>query len=288
MENTNFKVYQHKTPNGKYYIGITSLNVYRRWQNGLGYKNQFFGRAVIKYGWDNIEHKVLYEGLNQKEAELIEEDLIYYYKQQKLSYNVDNGSISSISKRTEESKKKLSDALKKKWQDPEFREKMRLSNSKRKGTKNKMTPERIFKQEQKLEKLELKRKENLENKIILQYNLKGEFVKEWNNATEIANFYNVTNSNITYHLKNKTKTCCNYIFKYKNDDWEVKPIIKRKEIVSKKKPDFIFKYDTNNNLIDSFNSINKAAKSIKVSMTTFNKHIALNNNYKNFIWKIIK
>lgn len=257
----------------------------------MGYTTQVFGRAIIKYGWNNIEHKVLYEGLNQKEAELIEEDLIYYYKSINKSYNVDNGSCSSIYKRTEETKKKLSDSLKKKWKEPEFREKMDLVSAKRRGTKWTLTETRIETLKRKEEiKLEKQQKHIIkeESRKILEYNLSGEFIREWNNATEIANFYNVTNSNITHHLRNKTKTCCNCIFKYKNDNWEVKPVIKRKERVYKKKPDFIFKYDTNNNLIDSFNNISKAAKSIKVSSTTFNKHIALNNNYKDFRWEIIK
>lgn len=290
MKNEKFCVYQHKTPNGKYYIGITSLKPERRWQNGLGYSNQVFGRAVLKYGWDNIEHTVLYKDLNQKEAELIEEDLIFFYKQQKLSYNVDNGSNSSISKRTEESKKKLSDSLKKKWQDPEFKEKMRLVNSKRKGTKNKMTPERIFKQEQRLEKerlLELKRKENLENKIILQYDLKGEFVKEWNNIKEISEYYNITSEAVRAHLKGKTKKCVNHLFKYKTDKSElILPV--SKESKTRRKPDFIFKYNTNGELIESFNNYTKAGESVMVTGITFKKHTEINKKYKGFVWEIFK
>lgn len=290
MKNEKFCVYQHKTPNGKYYIGITSLKPERRWQNGFGYLNQVFGRAVLKYGWDNIEHTVLYKDLNQKEAELIEEDLIFFYKQQKLSYNVDNGSNSSISKRTEESKKKMSDSLKKKWQDPEFKEKMRLVYMKRRGTKNKMTPERIFKQEQRLEKerlLELKKKETIENRKVLQYTLNGEFIKEWNNVKEIAEYYKVTPETVWTHLKGKTKKCVNHLFKYKTDKSElILPV--SKESKTRRKPDFIFKYNTNGELIESFNNYTKAGKSVMVKGDTFKKHTEINKEYKGFVWEISK
>lgn len=72
-----YKVYMHVVPNGKVYIGITKVSVKARWNGGRGYKNQLFGRAVEKYGWDNIEHIVLFDDIEDEDtALLIEEDLI--------------------------------------------------------------------------------------------------------------------------------------------------------------------------------------------------------------------
>ena len=52
----------HICPNKKVYIGITSKNVNTRWQNGKGYPNNpYFTNAILKYGWDNIQHIILFE-----------------------------------------------------------------------------------------------------------------------------------------------------------------------------------------------------------------------------------
>lgn len=77
----NYKVYYHKNKiNGKYYIGITKKeNPEKRWRKGEGNKNQFFYKAIQKYGWDNFEHKILFDGLTIKEAKEKEIELIKKY-----------------------------------------------------------------------------------------------------------------------------------------------------------------------------------------------------------------
>jgi len=65
-------------PNKKLYIGITN-NTYARWKNGKGYENQVVGRAILKYGWDNIYHIVIYNELSIKTACQLEKDYIKYY-----------------------------------------------------------------------------------------------------------------------------------------------------------------------------------------------------------------
>lgn len=98
-----FCVYRHTSPSGKVYIGI-SKSLKRRWEgSGMNYlrKNKdgkyihwLFARAIIKYGWDNFKHEILFENLDEISAKLIEEDLIYYYKKDRLSYNVAPGGFS--------------------------------------------------------------------------------------------------------------------------------------------------------------------------------------------------
>lgn len=73
-------IYKHTCPNGKVYIGITSLEPEERWRKGRGYSNNYhFFNAIIKYGWDNIEHSILHKGLAQNEAQNIEAQLIAQY-----------------------------------------------------------------------------------------------------------------------------------------------------------------------------------------------------------------
>ena len=65
----NYSVYIHLFPNNKVYIGITKQKPEHRWNNGKGYKNNdYLANAILKYGWNNIEHKILYSNLTKEEA----------------------------------------------------------------------------------------------------------------------------------------------------------------------------------------------------------------------------
>lgn len=93
MANRNWTVYRHTSPSGKVYIGITGQKPRDRWgRNGRGYKRSpSFYNAILKYGWDNIVHEILYSNLTEQEAQNIEVSLINLYKSQNLSYNIANG-----------------------------------------------------------------------------------------------------------------------------------------------------------------------------------------------------
>lgn len=76
----NFTLYMHIVPNGKKYIGITKRNPKNRWNGGSGYSsNEEFYEDIKKYGWNNIEHRILMSGLSQKEAEEWEVKMIAMY-----------------------------------------------------------------------------------------------------------------------------------------------------------------------------------------------------------------
>lgn len=80
MSNILYCVYMHTLPNGKRYVGI-SQNPIRRWNSGRGYrKNPTFFADIEKYGWDNIQHEILYEGLSHQFAKQVEHNLIVEYK----------------------------------------------------------------------------------------------------------------------------------------------------------------------------------------------------------------
>lgn len=110
----NYIVYMHVFPNNKKYIGITSKKPKQRWESGTGYRTQrLMYRAIQKYEWDNIEHKILYINLTKEEAEQKEIELIKRYKTNnpKYGYNVENGG-NSIGKHSKETRKKISYANK--------------------------------------------------------------------------------------------------------------------------------------------------------------------------------
>lgn len=75
-----FKVYCHICPDDTRYIGITSQYLKTRWRKGgIGYEGQHFYEAVLKYGWNNIKHEVLFENLSEEEAYIKEIELIKQY-----------------------------------------------------------------------------------------------------------------------------------------------------------------------------------------------------------------
>lgn len=126
MEEHNYTVYMHKNKiNGKVYIGITKQIPKKRWNNGKGYNEQYFKKAIEKYGFDNFEHLILHENLTQKEAEQKEIELIAYYKsnQRKFGYNIDNGG-KTIGTHSEKTKLKISNAHKGKKRSEELTKKL--------------------------------------------------------------------------------------------------------------------------------------------------------------------
>lgn len=135
-----YTVYKHTTPNGKVYIGITRQKPVNRWLNGKGYqKQEYFYNAILKYGWDNIKHEILFEGLTKEEAEEKEVELIKQYKSanRKYGYNIANGgnvigrfneeTIEKIRKanlgktHTKETRAKLSKLERERWKNPAYR-----------------------------------------------------------------------------------------------------------------------------------------------------------------------
>ena len=134
----SYSVYKHTFPNGKVYIGITSLKPEIRWRNdGRGYDSQqYMARAIKKYGWCNVAHEILFDELTKEEAEQREIELINYYKsnQREYGYNVQNGG-NTTGTHSEETKKYLSEIAKKRFSVKEnhpFYEKTHSDETKRK------------------------------------------------------------------------------------------------------------------------------------------------------------
>lgn len=138
----NYCVYKHTFPNGKVYIGITCENPKDRWKkDGSGYltkkkngeyRQPLMAYAVIKYGWDSVEHEILFSGLIKEEAESKEQELIAKYKSNNrdFGYNIANGG--SVNQHSEETKRKISEAQKGKKRGPtpeETKEKIRKANT---------------------------------------------------------------------------------------------------------------------------------------------------------------
>lgn len=73
----NWCVYRHTFPDRRVYIGITSDEPQKRWNNGIGYRHHArLFHEIVCYGWYNIDHEILIEGLDEKAAKSEEKRLI--------------------------------------------------------------------------------------------------------------------------------------------------------------------------------------------------------------------
>lgn len=87
-----YTIYMHTTPSGKVYIGQTSKeDPNERWLNGNGYKDiRLFYPEIKKYGWDNIEHKILHTNLSWVQADILEKLYICFFQEKNISLNIAN------------------------------------------------------------------------------------------------------------------------------------------------------------------------------------------------------
>lgn len=216
-------VYKHTCPNGKVYVGITSQNPLRRWNNGKGYHTQtLFYKAILKYGRNNIKHEILFSGLTETQAKNKEIELIALHKstERKFGYNITlggesgNGHICSNATR-----KKLSEKMKGKntWQkgrkaSEETKRKMSEAQKKYLETHTPINTGKHLSKEQK-EKISLSL-----SKAVGQYTLEGKLITKFKSTTEASKLTGVDNSTICRCCKGQRKAAGGYVWGYLNDN----------------------------------------------------------------------
>ena len=112
MGKKQYTLYQHITPDNKRYIGATSLPPLKRWQNGNGYRsNALFWEAIQRWGWDNITHEIIAEGLTKSAAALGEHEYIVNCKANNPAhgFNKSSGYGFTGCKHTTEARQKISE-----------------------------------------------------------------------------------------------------------------------------------------------------------------------------------
>lgn len=128
----SYCVYKHTSPSRKVYVGITCQAPERRWRNGEAYKeNDYFYKAILKYGWENFKHEILFDGLNREEACAKEIEIIKELKanDRSFGYNIEAGGTSS--RLSEETKEKIRNKHIGLKPNAETRAKMSIAQSKR-------------------------------------------------------------------------------------------------------------------------------------------------------------
>lgn len=243
-------VYMHTNKvNGKRYIGQTCMSTKQRWGvDGCNYKKStYFYNAIQKYGWDNFLHEVLFDNLTLDEANAKEIELIEFYQTMNddFGYNLrSGGSGGEFAERTKKLMSEIRQGEKNCWygkkHTEETKRRMSISGKGRKFTEEHkrriaeahkgktLTDEHKKKLSEALKgekspNFGIERSKETKEKIskakrgkaILQYDLQGNFIREWEYMLQISKELGYTRSSIWNVCEGKNKQAYGYIWKYK-------------------------------------------------------------------------
>lgn len=256
-----YVVYKHTVPNGKVYIGQTKKTTSDRWKNGKGYtchKHGWFWKAIEKYGWDNIKHEILYDDLTKELADFYEQYFIEVYKStdKQYGYNCQTGGSRNY-KYSEESKKNISESLKRLYAiSPPNTSSARKALLKKIGRK------------------------------IVQYDLDGNKIGEYNSAYEASQKTGISNKKINYALcvSDHVRQTGGYMWRYKeNAPEKLSPITIKRPCAQ---------YDLDGNLIKVWDDVKQADEAMSASKKrTAVERCCNGTGYKTaygFQWKFVK
>jgi len=200
-QNNNFIVYIHIRPdiNEPFYVG---KGISKRDRSKYG-RNQYWHNIVNKNN-GIFESKILFEGLSENEALLKEREIELDLRNK--GYILANIAECGVKagttgmKHSKESKHKMSEYWKQYYNE---------NPSPKKGIK--MSKESSEKKSKSMM--------GVMNKSIIQYDLEGNFIKEWSSISEAYLSLNkkITNGCINLACKGKIKTAFGYKWKYKNN-----------------------------------------------------------------------
>lgn len=236
-------IYKITSPSGKIYIG-SSKNIDKRKEDYRykRFKYQVKLKASInKYGWENHIFEII------EECEFTNLHLRERYWQE--YYNCIENGLNCVYTKTDTQPKILSE---------ETKSKMKAHLQKR-----------ILKNEQPA------------NKAILQYDLNGNFIKEWISFKEIRNNLGFCDRVLIDVCKGRKISACGFVWRYKTSNYLLKIEVPKKPINQ-----LLIQYDKEMNIINEFKSVMDAYKSTNISRTAIVNNLSgLSKSAGGFIWK---
>lgn len=204
--------------NGKKYIGQTSQTLQERsGSNGKNYRGcRYFYKSIQKYGWKNFERCILVDGLTLEQANEKEDEYIKLYKTEnrEFGYNLKGGGANP--KFNEETRKRLSQAqmgenngFYGKKHDEKTRRIMSQNHYDCNGEKNPNYGKKHTAEAK--ERMRTSRK----GKHILQYDLDGNFIKEWEYMSLAIKECGLDKRSLQRACQGVLKTTGGYIWRYK-------------------------------------------------------------------------
>lgn len=200
-------LYEHVSPSGKKYVGVTSMRPESRWEGGSGYRPcKAFYKAIQKYGWDNFKHNIIAGNLGEKTAKNMEKDLIAFNKAKGISYNITDGGDGSLGRPCSELRREMTRNI---WKGKKIpRDIVEKSAAKRRGIQ--------FSKEHR-EKIGIGKLGNGHgNKVVIEIE-NGKIVNEYKSCVEAARLLGVPPNSISRCCRRETQTCKKRVFIYKKD-----------------------------------------------------------------------
>lgn len=217
--------------NGKRYIGSTIVSFIKRKNhhfhnlNKNKHSNSYLQNAWNKYGKDNFKFEIIE---NCKKEEVLAKELYYimlynsFYNQ--CGYNIQYpGEGSRGIKLSNGTKEKISEAHKGKKLSQETKDKIRdFQKGRKKSKEHSIRMSKLHKGKNISKEVRLKMSKsrigiiNNSRKIsILQFDKQDNFIKEWESITEACKYLKLSNSAVSNNLKQLSKYCGGFKFKYK-------------------------------------------------------------------------
>ena len=246
MENNIWTVYEHISPSGKSYIGITS-NIKSRWANRGYYYctyNSAFKRAIEKYGWDSMEHNVVVSNVGFLTACNVEKDLITFNKKRNASYNITDGGQGTLGrvmssesrdknrkshigiKMTQEQRKNISEAhLNSKASREASKRTIKIAQKAWRGNHHSEETKKRMSEKAKGRDMtkailasKAKAHDYAPKKAVVQYSLSGTVIKNYDSIKQASEETGILRSAISNCLKGKTLSSGGYKWEYKRKE----------------------------------------------------------------------
>lgn len=207
-----WKVYCYTTPSNKKYIGITQYSLKQRMKSGY---NEYFSNAIKKYGLENINSEILRDDLTFEEATELERYYIHLYN----TTNKDKGY--NITYGGEGSRKydyfEVIDYYKNSGEC--FKDTLKYLGCSSKTLLN-ILEGAGYNRKELISKIDRETYYNQgKNTPVLQYDLKGNFIKEYKSIKEAADAVGLKSPTSIFAVcegkRNKTQ---NYFWRFKEGD----------------------------------------------------------------------
>lgn len=229
MEKKICQIYKIVSPSGRIYIGKTSnlklrIDYYKR----LKCKKQpLLYYSLLKYGFSGHSFDIIYEGEHTLN-EINEFEIKFINEYNSFHGNNENGMNLTLGGDgcfgviySEERKEKLRERNKNRIYKPHSEEtKKKISENRKKTGKteaHKLAIENL--KGRKINKTKEWIKNNAESikKPILQFDLNGNFIREWKSAKDVELELGLSRKNISANLRNKTKHAYGYKWIFKQN-----------------------------------------------------------------------
>lgn len=261
-----YYLYKHTNKkNMKAYIGITVQKPEIRWgSNGINYRNnRYFWNAIKKYGWDNFSHEVLFESINKKEIEALEEKLISDLKtsNRKHGYNIALGG--RLNRHSRETKEFLSKIGTGRILTEEH--KKNISNS----LKGKMPKNR-------------KNNKNPKSEEVIAVEIETKRILSFSSFKDAANSLNVPASSVSQCARGLRNKSHGFLFFYKNKFLGIQNIDFSNIDYNPGNSKIILAI--NKNEILEFQTMNEAAEFAGIHRATMRRYCKESRLYKGYVW----